>query len=332
LVGVIVALVVGTALWLPVVLRAGGLSALIDDPATVHLEQFGLGYGSVGYAIVLGAVLVVLWMWLGHPSPKLRGMLIAAGAVALVAAICLQTRGPLIATATAAVVLVLRERHLRRRQVATAAALAVVLLYGLFFMRQVRDYTQTQPFGVAVTSALQRNPLTLPSADFAELDGFVAVHRLVPEALPWLDGSSVADIPGTFVPRQLWGDKPYPIDRRVASKLYGDGASAGTPFTLVGELYWNFGFGGALLAMAVAGALAGLGWRALLALRPPFFDVVRATVTGYTYLLLTRPVGPMMLTLAFGLVGVGVAAFAIGTVELGPILRRLRSRAQAAAR
>ena len=35
--------------------------------------------------------------------------------------------------------------------------------------------------------------------------------------------------------------------------------AAGTPFTLAGELFWNFGVIGVVVGMALAGAMAGLG-------------------------------------------------------------------------
>ena len=70
-------------------------------------------------------------------------------------------------------------------------------------------------------------------------------------------------MPAAFVPRALWGEKPLPLDFKLSRIVYGEGADAGTPFTLAGELFWNFGVAGVLVGMALLGALAGLGWRAL---------------------------------------------------------------------
>ena len=241
----------------------------------------------------------------------------------LVAAFALQTRGPLIATAAAAGAVVITERELPRRTLVVVSLVGLLLIYGLFFMRTVRDYSQNGPFGVALSQTAKTNPLSLPSGDFAELDGLVALERLVPGKLDRLDGSTIKNVPGTFLPRKLWKDKPFPIDLRLGRALYGKRAEAGSPFTLAGEMWWNFGFVGALIAMAAAGLLAGIGWSALSgwATGPRF--MFAAVVFGYAYLILTRPLGPMLLTAGYGLAGLAFAATLMGVIDpLGWARRR----------
>jgi hypothetical protein len=157
------------------------------------------------------------------------------------------------------------------------------------------------------------------------VENFVALKQLVPDALPRLDGRSIWEVPGAFLPRQLWSEKPKPVDFELAEAIYGRGTQAGTPFTLAGELFWNYGVAGVFIGMALLGALAGLGWSALRRRATGAGVVACALVVGYTYLLLTRPLGPMLLTLAMALVALTLAAALAGLVSVpAPFRQRLR--------
>jgi hypothetical protein len=79
------------------------------------------------------------------------------------------------------------------------------------------------------------------------------------------------------------------------------------------------------IGMALLGALAGLAWSAARRRATGARLVACAMAVGYTYLLLTRPLGPMLLTLAMALGGLLVAAALAGLVSVpAPFRQRLR--------
>jgi hypothetical protein len=80
-----------------------------------------------------------------------------------------------------------------------------------------------------------------------------------PDRLPYLDGLTYGQIPGQFVPRFFWAEKPVAhISTYTLSIYYGlqrpeDTQKTTIAFGLLAEAYANFGFYGAgLLAIAFA--------------------------------------------------------------------------------
>lgn len=305
--GLGVALLLGCLLWIALFLRLGGPSALVDDPATLHLDQFGGAYGVFGMLLCFAVALAALWNWCRRPT---RGHLLLSllgfGAGAL-ASVCLATRGPLIASALAGFALVLRHRRLRLRATLAVGAVAILLVSALMVLRTVRGYTQVVSLQTAITEAEHTSPLTTLTGDLVEFDHLVVVEKVVPSVLPWLDGGSFADVPGAFLPRALWPSKPLPIDFKLSREVYGPGTKAGTPFTLPGEAYWNFGLWGGLAAMCVLGGAGGLMWRWLQRQGSILPGLAASLVYGYTYLVLTRPLAAMVMTTALAVAAAGAA-------------------------
>jgi hypothetical protein len=242
-------------------------------------------------------------------------MLAAAIVVSVMASFALQTRGPLIASIAAAVVIVVLERRLSGRRLLVLAAVLLLLTGAFAYMRTVREYAQSQPLGSALTASARTDPLTVFGGDFTEVDNLVALRLLVPDGLRPLSGRSLWDVPATFVPRRLWGDKPLPVDYELSRALFGGETRAGTPFTLAGEFFWNYGVAGVLVGMTLLGALGGLGWRVIRNRGGGAATVAGALVVGYSYLLLTRPLGPMLLTAVMALVALGVVAALAGLIR-----------------
>lgn len=324
-------LVLGTVLWGALFQRNGGFGKLFSDPASLHLEQFGGGYGVVGYMICLGTALVLLWAWLQRRYRELDLALVAAVVTSGAASFALQTRGPVLATVVAAGVIILASGRLTPRRTGALVLAAVLLAVAFAYMGIVRQYAQYEPLGTALGNAVLTDPLRVFGGDFSEVENLVALDRLVPDDVGWLDGRSLRDVPASFLPRQLWPDKPLPVDFELSQTLYGPSARAGTPFTVAGELYWNFALPGLVLGMALLGGLFGGVWGFLRRRSRGLWTVVGAVVVGYSYLLFTRPLGPMLLTLAMALVGVTVACALTGVLGLsrprpGPPGRRHRPR------
>lgn len=318
------ALALGTALWGALFLRNGGFAALRDDPASLHLEQFSGGYGVFGYMLCLGTTLVVLWALLVRPSRALAVTLAVAGGVSLTAAIALQTRGPLLATIVASLALVTARGRIRGRALVAMSLVAVLLLVGFAYMRTVREYAERESLTTAIELSLRTEPLAVATGDFTEVENFVLLQRLVPESLPWLDGRSLRHVPAAFVPRQLWEGKPLPIDFELSRVTVGPHRRAGTPFTLPGELFWNFGVTGIVIGMSLLGLVAGAGWRVLCARPGPVAAIAAAVLVGNSYLLLTRPLGPMLLTLTMALAALAIVAMMSGLISVATLSHRPR--------
>jgi hypothetical protein len=246
-----------------------------------------------------------------------------AAVVALAGGVALATRGVVVATAVAALVLVFRARAPRPRTVAVTALCIALLAAGAIVLRAIRDYSQSEPLADTPATLARTSPLRLVSPDLIEFDHLVGLEGVVPEHLDWLDGESLAKVPAVFVPRALWPDKPLPLDLRVSEQLTGARSKAGYPFTLPGEMWWNLRFGGSLVALLALGLIAGRFWRFLLVRGGAAGELVAAVITGYTYLLLTRPLGPMLLTAATAAVATLVVHLA-ATLRLDPVALRNR--------
>jgi hypothetical protein len=302
----------GCALWLLLFFRLGGPSALASHLAQLHLGQFGGGYGVFGMMLCLGAVIVGSWRWSREHSSAYARFTVGALATGLLAAICLATRGPLLATVVAAGVLILRHRRPPTRHVVLVGALVILAVGGLILTRAVRDYNQVESLPLAVNTAAHTPVLVLASSELQEFDHLVALDKIVPADLGWLNGQSLADIPAQFVPRSLWPSKPLPVDFVLSRALYGPGTAAGTPFTVSGEAYWNYGYPLCLALMFVLGLFAGLLWRWLLRRRSALASVSSALLVGYSYLLLTRPLAAMLLMTAMAVAAAAVCCTASG--------------------
>jgi hypothetical protein len=84
------------------------------------------------------------------------------------------------------------------------------------------------------------------------------------------NGSTLTPLLATFVPRIVWSDKPTVATGRVVNKEFrvteADFWDTYISPSIPGELYWNFGWPGLLIGMAViGGALGTLGQRCNLA-------------------------------------------------------------------
>lgn len=315
--GLVATLILGVALWLALFFRIGGVDALVTDPAVLHLRQLGGAYGVFGMLLCFATALLALAFWLERRDRALLWVFGAAAAVSIGASLALATRGPLMVSALAALAMVARRRRPTTRQVVAALAVGAVAILGVSAVRQVRHVAQQQPLDAAAKSLLHESPLSLVSGDLIEFDHLVALQRLVPDPLPWLNGTSVDDVPGAFVPRALWAEKPLPVDYRLSRQIYGPETRAGTPPTLVGEMYWNFGlYGGTLILLGFGIAAGRLWWRWSRIPRPTALSETSVCVSlGYGYLLLTRPLAAMALTTAEALLAVLVAAVLAGVLD-----------------
>jgi len=313
--GGVAAIVLGTALWVALFIRHGGLAALVRSPVSVRADQRSSSYGFVGLWIVQGTALCALALLLGEGRSDrraLRRLVLVAVIVSAAAAVALELRGLAVFALISAVAIAVTLRPPSKAQVALGVAAALVAAVGLAYAQQVRAYTSGMATRSAIRTAVHTPPWAVYVSDVGTFDHFVAMRELVPAAVPYLDGATLREIPEALVPRGLWPKKPLGVDARVASYLY-PGAPVAVPISLQGELYWNGGLVVVVLGSLVVGAAFGALGRVGLSASPRSLSfVVYAVALPFTHALLTRGLATMTENLLFALVGVCVACLCFG--------------------
>lgn len=309
-------------------MRQGGPAALIHSAGSLHTNQGSGFYGQVGIWMLIGTALYAFAAILRSESPnrEARRVLFVSTPLAAACTLALGSRGFIAFGLLAAAVIYLRLRTPRLRSVAIAVSVALVLAAGLEFTAIVRTNAAATDLGTAVERTLETPVPAFQTADLSAFDDFVAMQGVVPSSISRLDGSSLLQIPAALAPRALWPGKPPPIDNLVAEYLY-PGAIAGTPITMQGELYWNFGLPGVALGSLLIGAL--MGWSmTLLFRREPLSLILYAVLYTSVFALLTRALGTMTANTFIALVGTGIAVSAVGYtgLHLREPIRRLHSR------
>jgi peptidoglycan/LPS O-acetylase OafA/YrhL/O-antigen/teichoic acid export membrane protein len=246
----------GTLLWGALFIRQGGPSALLHHAASIHTAQQSSFYGVGGVWIVQATGLLAFDRLLRGGGRRPLLVMTCAALLSLAAAICLESRGLLVIGALAAVAVYLHARRPTGRALAVGAVIAVLSVGLLAFAERVRSFTQVTSTSHAVTLALKTPPSTYAVADLTPFDNLVTLGELVPASVPRLKGSSIAAIPGAFIPRALWPGKPQPLDQQVSKYLY-PGSTVGSPISVQGELWWNFGWPGVAVGALLIGLLMG---------------------------------------------------------------------------
>jgi oligosaccharide repeat unit polymerase len=309
-------------------MRQGGPSALLHSAGSLHTNQGSGFYGQFGIWMLVGTALYAFATLLQHPGEaRAKRVLAVSAPLAIGSTLALGSRGFIAFGLLAAGVIYLRMRSPSARAVAITLSIAV-LIAGLL---EVVAIIRTNAASADLTTSIERTVETpvpaFQTADLSVFDDFVAMQTVVPSSISRLDGSSLLQIPAALAPRALWPGKPEPLDNLVTEYLY-PGQVAGSPITMQGELFWNFGLAGVAIGSLMIGAL--MGWSvALLFRRDVLSLLLYAVLYVSVFALLTRALGTMTANTFIALVGVGVAAVSAGTVALPPLrgqLRRLRSR------
>ncbi len=77
------------------------------------------------------------------------------------------------------------------------------------------------------------------------------LFALVPERVDYLYGYSYLAIPTTFIPRNIWPEKPRAIGGIAGKEFFN--SNAGNPPGDIGEAYWNFGILGVIFVFIMFG-------------------------------------------------------------------------------
>lgn len=324
-----VVLAVGTLLAGLLFTRQGGISALINSPGALHTNQGSGFYGQLGIWMLEGVALYSLAVLVQGDARvgEARRLLLVSAPLAVASTLSLGSRGLIAFGFVAAVAIFLRLRSPSARTVLLTLAAAVLLGAALEFSAVVRTHAASSDLGTALERTSETPIPYFQTADLSAFDDFVAMQQLIPDSISWLHGESLAQIPAALAPRTLWPGKPQPLDSEVTAYLY-PGATAGTPITLQGELYWNFGLPGVALGGLAMGAL--MAWSILLFFRRDALSLLLyAVLYASVFALLTRAIGTMTANTAIALVGVLIAVLAIApgsTREPAAALRRLGTR------
>lgn len=326
-------LAAGTLLWGALFRRQGGVDALINHPASIRRDQQSSFYGFIGVWMVQGAALYAWIAALGAADRaarrRARWVFAAGFALAVVAAVCLQLRELVLGLGVAMLVTHVQLRRPSARTAAVAAGVLALVAVAVLLFQQVRDYSQRVPTARAVQLTLETPPTELASADLDTFDNLLAMRRLVPSSVAYLDGRTLADVPLALVPRALWRGKPQPIDQLVSGYLDPGGRPLnaqgralsvtglpGAPIALQGELYWNLGLAGVAAGSALVGL--GMGLVGRLGRRAPESPVLLglcAVAISFVPLLLTRSLAAMTGNLVLALIGSAIAMLALSRRE-----------------
>lgn len=310
-------------------MRQGGPSALIHSAGSLHTNQGSGFYGQLGIWLLTGTALYALAAILRSEGPNREALrvLIVSAPLAAICTLALGSRGFIAFGLLAAAVVYLRLRVPRARNVMITIAVALILAAGLEFTAIVRTNAASTDLGTAVSRTIETPVPAFQTADLSVFDDFVAMQEVVPSSISRLDGNSLLQIPAALAPRALWPGKPQPLDNLVSEYLY-PGATAGTPITMQGEMYWNFGLPGVAVGSLLIGLL--MGWSMTLLFRRESLSlIVYAVLYASVFALLTRALGTMTANTFIAVVGAGIAVLAIragGAPVLHRPLRRLRSR------
>jgi oligosaccharide repeat unit polymerase len=292
--------------------RQGGPAALIHSAGSLHTNQGSGFYGQLGIWMLEGTALYAFAAILRGEGrgDRARRVLFVSAPLAVLCTLALGSRGFIAFGLLAAAVIYLRLRTPRARTVAITVSLALLIAAALEFSAIVRTNAASTDLGTAVGRTLETPVPAFQTADLSVFDDFVAMQGIVPSSIARLDGNSLLQIPAALAPRALWPGKPQPVDNLVTEYLY-PGATAGTPITMQGELYWNFGLPGVALGSLAIGLLMGLS-TALLFRREALSLVIYAVLYASVFALLTRALGTMTANTAIAVVGAGLAVAAIG--------------------
>jgi hypothetical protein len=324
-----IVIALGTALAGALFMRQGGPAALIHSAGSLHVNQGSGFYGQLGIWMLEGTALYALAVILqgGDQAREARRVLLASAPLAVLSTLALGSRGFIAFGLLAAAVVYLRLRAPRARTVAITVSVALLVAGALEFAAIVRTNAASTDLPTAVGRTFETPVPAFQTADLSVFDDFVAMQGVVPSSISRLDGSSLLQIPAALAPRAVWPGKPQPIDNLVSEYLY-PGATAGTPITMQGELYWNFGLPGVALGSLAIGFL--MGWSTALFFRRSALSLILyAVLYASVFALLTRALGTMTANTAIALVGAGIAVAASGPLSLPFVLepvRRLRSR------
>ena len=321
-----VMMAIGLALTTLIFMRQGGITALVDSPGSLHTNQGSGFYGQVGVWMLIGVsinALAVVLQRQGEVAARAKRLLIVSAPLAMISTLGIGSRGLVVFGLLAAGIVYLRFRTPGLRVIAATAVAAIVVAALFEFVGVVRTHGSTADLPTAVERTIDTPVTYFQTGDLSTFDDFVAIQQLVPSSISRLQGESLIDIPAALAPRAIWPGKPQPLDNLVTDYLE-PGATSGSPITLQGELYWNFGVPAVAIGAFAVGIL--MAWSMLLLFRrEPLGLMAYAVLYPSVFAFLTRALGTMTANTFLALVGVCAVTLAMNPTSFGLSIPRLRS-------
>jgi oligosaccharide repeat unit polymerase len=254
-------LCLGSAAYAYVFQRAGGLALL----ARTLQGRLMLARSSTWSIASVGTLTSVATVILGTYVLKTRRLVVlflVSLSLSVSANLLLGSRsGVLVLLLT--IFVVAHQLRIRRLLGASAAGLLVVAIFGMLLVLftvvvgNLRYHAMGGGDALAIVFSsrglVPRDLLGSFLGEFNQFDWLAIVLSITPDQIPLQWGRTFVHYFVMFVPAALWPTKPLPISF-VVNKTMG-GAGAGSPSTIVGELYQNFGVGGIAIGMVIFGML-----------------------------------------------------------------------------
>lgn len=281
-----------------------GLGWLVTIPIELGFVPMRVGSGAVG-ALAAGSyfgISLLALAWLRQRSrPALMLILIIVPLAMIFNFFTGSKRAVLTPPFMVAVSYILYERRIRKSWL-LAGLLTLIVLYPFAqFYRELLDTTR-----VLGVKAFVQNPAAVVAAlsDFAgsaDLGKYISagleatgrrldalgtlsvIVRDTPERVPYQGGWTIGLIFVSYIPRLIWPGKPTTTTGTWVSQNYGSQLDLHTNVgpSWIGELYFNWGYIGVVLGMAVMGILLRILQERLFDARAPIPALFGAAVVLY---------------------------------------------------
>jgi hypothetical protein len=264
-------------------------------------------YGSV---LIGPAAVVFTGLALRDRQPLIVAAAIACLGLTLVRVLPAGGRVVLLPVLGSIVVLVYVMRGTRPR-LATLATLAAAALLVSFFILHLRDPTDDLTLGSAVGELRDRPHAVLDpvlhDADAEMVLALSAALTVIPDEQSYrYGGATIGNLLARPVPREIWPEKPLPPSATVVATVWPQHYPALNPaFSPLLSLYWDFGFVGVAVGMALFGVLCRTLYEWFLRHRSAFAAQLVFAASLWLVVIATRndPVDALVL-----------AAFSVGPV------------------
>jgi len=237
-------------------LRSGGIESFVSSlqGRQLIMESSSYAFAALLNLVYIGSTILAAYYF---RTKRLKGLFYAAVPFSFFLGLLQGGRAIVLVYFVSILVLYYYSRIARRgREGRFFLTTAIIFIIAVVFIVQLGAYRTRLERG---TIAAGRNSSlgwygTSFLQEFNQFDWFAIVLKNTPTVLPYQYGKTLLEYFVQFVPRMFWAGKPLPIEYRVTNLLAN--YQSGSPFTIVGEMYINFGLAGILFGMIILGIFA----------------------------------------------------------------------------